>query len=239
MSPTNDSSRKTAVVTGGGTGLGLACVKRLVREGYQVHVLGKDTEEDLRDPSITFTDFDVTNEAAALDFAASIGEVDTLVNAAGIILHDRREFSTEGFRQVVDVNLHGTQIMASALHANLKARKGSVLNFASMWSVFGSGRNPAYSASKGAVLQLTRSLAVAWAEDGIRVNAVAPGWIKTRMSVNAMSDPVRSEAIMRRVPLGYWGDPEDVAAAAWFLISPEARYITGVMLPIDGGYSIA
>ncbi|MFG1244605.1 SDR family oxidoreductase [Xanthobacter sp. DSM 14520] len=238
---------KVAVVTGGGSGLGLACARRLAGQGFRVHALGKDLEINLEtepaaagnDAAFSFTDFDVTDEAAVLAFASRLDGLDVLINAAGIILHDMAEYAPAGFRRVIDVNLNGSQLMAWSLHDHLKARKGCVVNFASMWSTFGSGRNPAYSASKGAVLQLTRSLAVGWAADGIRVNAVAPGWIKTRMSVNAMSDPVRAEPIMRRIPLGQWGEPEDIAAAVSFLVSPEARYVTGAMLPVDGGYSIS
>jgi len=239
MTDPHVASPRIAVVTGGGTGLGLACAKRLIAQGYTVHALGRDQEEEVSDPAFRFQSFDVTDEAAAEAFARDLPGVDALVNAAGIILHDQAEFSPAGFRKVVDVNLNGSQLMASVLHGALKARGGSVVNFASMWSYFGSGRNPAYSASKGAVVQLTRSLAVAWAADGIRVNAVAPGWIKTRMSINAMTDPVRSEPIMRRIPLGIWGEPSDIAAAVWFLLSSEARYVTGTTLPVDGGFSVA
>jgi NAD(P)-dependent dehydrogenase (short-subunit alcohol dehydrogenase family) len=108
-----------------------------------------------------------------------------------------------------------------------------------MWSNFGSRGNPGYSASKGAVVSLTRSLAVAFAPEGIRVNAVAPGWIETRMSQAAFNDEERSTAIKKRLPAGYWGQPYDIAKAAAFLASADARYITGVVLPVDGGYSIA
>ncbi len=243
MNVQNGHPTGVAVVTGGGSGLGLACALRLARQGFRVHALGKDLEADeatLASASgYSFLDFDVTDEAGVRAFAASLAGVDVLVNAAGIILHDKAEYDPAGFRRVLDVNVNGSQLMACALHPQLKASGGCVVNFASMWSIFGSGRNPAYSASKGAVLQLTRSLAVGWASDGIRVNAVAPGWIRTRMSATAMNDPARAEPILRRIPLGHWGDPEDIAAAVGFLVSPEARYITGAMLPVDGGYSIS
>jgi NAD(P)-dependent dehydrogenase (short-subunit alcohol dehydrogenase family) len=167
-----------------------------------------------------------------------VERLDILVNCAGVILRDRQEFTPDGFEQVVDVNLHGTMRMCYACHDLLVASRGCVLNVASMLSFFGSGHVPAYSASKGGIVQLTKSLAIAWAADGIRVNAIAPGWIKTRMTAPLYEDPVRDEAILARTPLGRWGRPEDVCGAAAFLCSPAAEFITGAVLPVDGGYSI-
>lgn len=234
-----EDGKRLAVVTGGGTGLGLAAVKRLRREGYRVVALGMDREEVLDDPGASFVDFDVTDRAAIEAFARSVDGLDALVNAAGIILHDGAEFTPEGFGRVMDVNVNGTQSISVALRQALAARRGSIVNFASMWSLFGSGRNPGYATSKGAVLQLTRSLAVAWAPEGIRVNAVAPGWVRTRMATRAMNDPDRAGPILKRIPLARWGEPEEVASVVSFLLSDEARYVTGVMVPVDGGYGVA
>jgi NAD(P)-dependent dehydrogenase (short-subunit alcohol dehydrogenase family) len=114
-----------------------------------------------------------------------------------------------------------------------------VINIASMLSFFGSGQVPAYSASKGGVAQLTKSLAIAWAVHGVRVNAIAPGWIETPLTAPLVADATRRDAITSRTPLGRWGTPQDVAGAALFLASPAAAFITGVVLPVDGGYSIA
>jgi NAD(P)-dependent dehydrogenase (short-subunit alcohol dehydrogenase family) len=108
-----------------------------------------------------------------------------------------------------------------------------------MLSFFGSGFVPAYSASKGGVAQLTKSLAIAWAPRGVRVNAIAPGWIRTPLTAPLVADDVRSQAILDRTPLGRWGEPEDVAGAALFLASPAASFVTGATLPVDGGYLIA
>jgi NAD(P)-dependent dehydrogenase (short-subunit alcohol dehydrogenase family) len=232
------SGQPLAIVTGGGTGLGLAVATRLAADGYSVLALGLDREDTL--PSgIEFRRFDVTDERAVDKLAQEFGELDALVNAAGIILHDDAEFSRDGFRKVMDINLGGTQLLTYALKPALTKRKGAVVNFASLWSVFGSSRNPAYSASKGAVLQLTKALAVAWAPEGIRVNAVAPGWMVTRMTISARNVPERNAAITPRIPMGRWGQPDEIADVVGFLISNQARYVTGVMIPVDGGYSAA
>ncbi|UZG44401.1 SDR family NAD(P)-dependent oxidoreductase [Caldimonas thermodepolymerans] len=239
MSNPTTSAIRTALVTGGGTGLGLALGLELKARGWQVLAIGMDTEPGLKDSGIEFERMDVTDEASLVALAARLPRLDLLANAAGIILHEGREHTSEGFRKVVDVNLVGTQLACYVFRDRLKVAGGSIINFASMWSYFGSGRNPGYSASKGAVMSLTKALAVAYAGDGIRVNAIAPGWIDTRMSVNAFSDPERAGPILQRLPAGRWGQPSEVAKAAAFLASEDASYITGVTLPVDGGYSIA
>jgi NAD(P)-dependent dehydrogenase (short-subunit alcohol dehydrogenase family) len=235
----NTDTNRIAIVTGGGTGLGQASVRQLLADGFHVWSLGMDVEDTIDDPAHEHIHFDVTDRGAIASFAARFDGVDALINAAGTILHEGRELTDEGFGKVMEVNLSGTQAMCFAFEAAVKARRGSVVNFASMWSIFGSGRNPAYSASKGAVASLTRALAAGWGRDGVRVNAVAPGWIDTRMSVAAMANPERAGPIMARIPTGRWGQPLEVGAVVGFLVSPAASYINGVVLPVDGGYSIA
>ena len=200
--------------------------------------LGLDREEDFP-ANIEFRRFDVTDERASEQLAEEFPEIDALVNAAGVILHDNQEFSSDGFRKVMDINLGGTQLVTYAFKDALLKRKGAVVNFASLWSVFGSSKNPAYSASKGAVMQFTKALAVAWAPQGVRVNAVAPGWMVTRMTISARSMPERHDAITPRIPMGRWGEPEKIADVVGFLVSHQARYVTGAMIPVDGGYSAA
>jgi NAD(P)-dependent dehydrogenase (short-subunit alcohol dehydrogenase family) len=233
------NARPVAVVTGGGTGLGLATALELKARGYHVFALGLDVEPELHGSGIEFEQMDVTDEPGMQRLADRFPQLDVLINSAGIILHEGRELTSSGFRRVVDVNLHGTQLACQLFHQALAARRGNIVNFASMWSIFGSGRNPGYCASKGAVMSLTRALAVGFAPDGVRVNAVAPGWIETRLSASAFNDPERNRAICQRIPAGYWGKPADIAKAVAFLASADARYITGVTLPVDGGYSVA
>ena len=140
---------------------------------------------------------------------------------------------------MLDVNLTGTMRLRGRPAGALAERGGCILNVASMLSTFGSGFVPAYSASKGGVAQLTKSLAIAWAAEGIRVNAIAPGWIATPFTQALRTTTPASAAIVGRTPMGRWGRPEDLTGPALFLCSPEAAFITGAILPVDGGYSIA
>jgi NAD(P)-dependent dehydrogenase (short-subunit alcohol dehydrogenase family) len=227
-----------AVVIGGGTGIGRATAEVLTEHGWAVHCFGRDRDAEWPD-ALPFTSLDVTDEAALAEAAARFPKLHALINSAGIILHDGREFVGEGFRRVIDVNLFGTERASVLFREALAAGHGSIVNVASVWSSFGSARNPGYSASKGAVVSLTRSHAAAFAALGIRVNAVAPGWIETRLSERARTDPVRSGAITQRIPLGRWGEPRDVADVIAFLVSDQARYVTGAVIPVDGGYCIA
>jgi NAD(P)-dependent dehydrogenase (short-subunit alcohol dehydrogenase family) len=142
------------------------------------------------------------------------------------------------FAGVVDINLFGTFRIARAFQTHLAARGGTLINIASMYARFGSPRNPAYGASKAAVEQLTKSLAIAWAADGIRVNAVAPGFIVTQQSARSRTDPAHVAAVNARTPLGRWGQPDDIAGSVMFLASPASRFVTGACLPVDGGYSV-
>jgi NAD(P)-dependent dehydrogenase (short-subunit alcohol dehydrogenase family) len=138
---------------------------------------------------------------------------------------------------VIDVNLTGTMRMCIAARAKLAAARGAIVNTASMLSYFGGPAVPAYTASKGGVAQLTKALAVAWAAEGIRVNAIAPGWISTEMTRGLVEDEGRSAAIVDRTPMQRWGEPNDLGGAVVFLCSAAARFITGAILPVDGGYA--
>jgi NAD(P)-dependent dehydrogenase (short-subunit alcohol dehydrogenase family) len=234
---------RAVLVTGGTSGIGRAIAEAFAAEGAEVSVTGL-TElevESCREATggLSAGILDVADQAAVDRQVSRLGRLDVLVNAAGMILRDGLEFEPEGFQRVIDVNLIGTMRLCRACRPRLAERGGSILNVASMLTFFGSGFAPAYSASKGGVAQLTKSLAIAWASQGIRVNAIAPGWIGTALTRPLFDDPSRSRAIVARTPLGRWGRPEDVTGAALFLCSPAAAFITGVVLPVDGGYSIA
>jgi NAD(P)-dependent dehydrogenase (short-subunit alcohol dehydrogenase family) len=228
---------KTAIVTGGGTGIGLATCHRLARAGYRVIAGGLDREGDLPEGA-DFVPTDVTSEEQLRSLVGRAGEIDALVNCAGI-LRQEREWRVEDFKLVLDVNLTAALAVSTLAREQLTARRGAIVNIASMWSYFGSPKSPAYAASKGGIVALTRSMAVAWGPEGVRVNAVAPGWVMTRMGLGAKNDPAREPKITGRIPLGRWAEPGDIANVIAFLVSDEAAYVHGAVLPVDGGYSIA
>jgi len=220
-----DFSGKTAVVTGGTSGIGAAIGAAFAAAGAKVVAAGL--------PAL-----DVTDAAAVEALFAGLDRVDFLVNAAGVIRRDA-EYELPVFEQVMDVNLLGTMRCCMAAKAKLAESGGAVVNIASMLSFFGGPRVPAYAASKGAIVQLTKSLAVAWAAEGIRVNAIAPGWIATPLTQSLQDDPARSAGLIERTPMKRWGKPEELAPLVLFLCSESASFMTGAVVPIDGGYSAA
>ncbi|HEX5106357.1 MAG TPA: SDR family oxidoreductase [Pirellulaceae bacterium] len=239
-------AQQHVLVTGGTSGIGRAIAEAFAREQSLVTVTGRtdrDVTNFLAHPrteiEISARRMDVTEASDIAAVFRGQDRLDVLINAAGTILREGRELEPDGFEAVVDVNLVGTMRVCTAACELLFTSSGCVINIASMLSFFGSGYVPAYSASKGGIVQLTKSLAIAWAAKGVRVNAIAPGWIETAMTAPLVADPARREAIIARTPLARWGQPEDVAGAALFLASPAAAYITGIVLPVDGGYSAA
>ncbi len=236
---------KRVLITGGTSGIGAGIARAFAAAGARVVATGvspteiEAIETDAAFAEAEFCVLDVRDAASVTTFLAQQVGLDVLVNCAGIIRRGE-ELEPEVFDQVVDINLNGTMRLCAAARPLLRAGgQGAILNLASMLSFFGGGLVPAYSASKGGIAQLTKSLAIAYASDSIRVNAVAPGWIETPLTAALRSDPERSEAILSRTPLGRWGTPEDVAGAALFLCSPAATFITGAVLTVDGGYAVA
>ena len=230
---------KQAVVTGAASpeGIGWATAVGLAEDGYDVIVTGiseAELESTPKHPSIRGVVLDVGDTTAVEDLFKGLSRLDALVNCAGMA-DPTREFTPDGFARTVDVNLTGTMRCCVAARPLLQEAKGSIVNVASMYAIFGSSITPGYAASKAGVTQLTKSLAVSWAPD-IRVNAVAPGWVVTGMARAVFDDPVWGNAIKVRTPMGRFGSPGDLADPIRFLVSPAARFVTGVLLPVDGGY---
>jgi NAD(P)-dependent dehydrogenase (short-subunit alcohol dehydrogenase family) len=220
---------KQALITGGARGIGFGIAEAVLAAGYRVTVTGLTAEEVAAVPkryNLDAVTLDVTSDTDVAACIARLPRLDALVNCAGIA----------GFQKVIDVNLTGTMRMCLAAKPLLDKQGGAIVNIASVWSFFGGPLVPAYTASKGGVAQLTKSLAVAWAP-AIRVNAVAPGWIETELTKAARNDAARSDAIVDRTPFGRWGKPDDIGGAVVFLCSEAAGFITGTILPVDGGYT--
>lgn len=234
---------KAVLIAGGTSGIGAGIAKAFAGQGARVTVTGATVREleaaraDREMEGITLAEMDVRDPSAIAEIVGARETLDVLVNCAGVIRRGVEHDPTE-FAHVIDINLNGTMRMCAAARPLLRASRGSIINTASMLSFFGGGLVPAYSASKGGVAQLTKSLAIAYAEDGIRVNAVAPGWIATPLTQALQDDPERSRQILDRTPLKRWGKPADVADPVLFLASDAARFITGTVLPVDGGYLI-
>lgn len=245
---------KVAVVTGGNGGIGLGIARGLARAGAAVAVVGRKAEklaaavehlEELGASAIGLP-CDIADEAAVAalpgQVADRLGGLDILVNNAGMNIRKRPEdLSAEEWRQVMDANLMAAFLCAKACYPPMRqAGGGKIINNGSMLSIFGAPWGPVYGASKGGVVQLTKSLAAAWAADNIQVNCILPGWIDTELTVRARAEVEGlHEKVLARTPAGRWGQPDDFAGVAVFLASAASDFITGTALPVDGGYSTA
>ncbi|WP_247716839.1 SDR family NAD(P)-dependent oxidoreductase [Gymnodinialimonas ceratoperidinii] len=227
--------RDVVVVGASRGGIGASIARAFRDAGARVRVTGVE-DQPLADEGFEYTQLDVTDTDAVQAFAEGVDKLDVLVNCAAITKRGA-EMDAAFFAHVLDVNLTGSLRCADALHAALKG--GCVINVASMYARFGSPLNPAYGASKAGVEQMTKSLAIAWADDDIRVNAIAPGFIVTEQSARARTDPEFTARVEARTPMKRWGQPDDVSGVALFLASDAARFVTGVTIPVDGGYSVA
>ena len=236
-----DFKGRTALVTGGVSGIGGAASRAFRAAGANVIACGL-TDAELAaardDPAFAGIDvraLDVSDKAAVDALVGGLPALDFVVNSAGVIRREA-EHDPEVFDQVLDVNVSGGMRVSSAARPLLARSKGAIVFIGSVMSFFGGPRQPAYSASKGAVRNLTMSLACAYAPEGIRVNAVAPGWVVTQLSRGAREDATRNAQIMSRVPMGRWAEPVEIADPILFLCSDAARYMTGTVMPVDGGY---
>lgn len=238
-----DTQTPGALVTGGASGIGRATAIALRDAGYAVTATGLTDSElanaraDAAMAGIHIERLDVGDSDGVERLFAALPRLDVLVNCAGVG-RSGDDFTEEGFMKTLDINLHGTMRCCYAARDLLVASGGRIVNIASVMSFFGTGTGPAYAASKGGVAQLTKSLAIAWGREGVRVNAVAPGWIETPMTSGLNSDQDYVARVMQRTPLGRWGRPEEIAAAIVFLVSPAASFVNGAILPVDGGYMV-
>ena len=235
---------RQVLVVGGTSGIGAAIGAAFATAGARVTTTGATEAEcsaarERGGPNApTVIRLDVRDGRAVEDSITGLGELSVLVNCAGIIRRGA-ELDPAVFAEVLDINLNGTMRACAAARPLLARQGGAIINTASMLSFFGGGHVPGYSASKGGIAQLTRSLAIAYAADQIRVNAVAPGWIATPLTQALQDDPVRAGPILARTPMGRWGTPDDIAGPVLFLASSAARFVTGVVLPVDGGYLVS
>jgi NAD(P)-dependent dehydrogenase (short-subunit alcohol dehydrogenase family) len=235
---------QVALVCGGTGGIGAAIADALQACGAGIMVTGATAAEvDAVKAHAGFDGretlpLDIRDAAAVAALVSRLPRLDVVVNAAGVIRRDA-EHDPAVFADVVDINLTGAMRVCAAVRPLLAKSRGCIVNVTSMLAYFGGGRVPGYSASKGGLAQLTKSLAIAYAQDRIRVNAVAPGWIATPLTQALQDDHERSAAILARTPLGRWGKPADVAGTVVFLCSPAAEFVTGAIIPVDGGYLAA
>jgi NAD(P)-dependent dehydrogenase (short-subunit alcohol dehydrogenase family) len=233
-----------ALVSGGTSGIGAAIGNQLARLGAHVIVTGATVQEAATARSASGFSaasaivLDVRDATAIGQCAASLPQLDILINCAGVIRRGA-EHDPEVFAEVVDINLNGTMRWCAAARPRLRETCGCIVNTGSIYSFFGGPHAPGYTASKGGVAQLTKALAVAFAADRIRVNAIVPGWIATPLTEAVRDDVQKSATILARTPLGRWGEPEDVANVVAFLCSPAAAFMTGAIVPVDGGYLVA
>jgi NAD(P)-dependent dehydrogenase (short-subunit alcohol dehydrogenase family) len=228
---------RNVVVTGGGTGIGLAVSRLLHERGWSVIGAGLEKDEAFPEEA-RFVECDVTDKEAVASLFSPLDRLSGLVTCAGVIRFDK-EWDPEVFEQVMGVNVTSVLGCATAAREALGRGEGALVNIASMWSWFGNPVAPAYGTSKGAVAALTRSLAVAWGASGVRVNAVAPGWVETRISQGARQDAARKARIDARIPMGRWADTSEIAKVVAFLLSQDASYVNGAIIPVDGGFLAA
>jgi 2-deoxy-D-gluconate 3-dehydrogenase len=252
MSKAFDLSGRVAVVTGGNGGNGLGMAVGLAQAGAALLVAGRNAGKNAAavktlealGARAAAAEVDVTGQAACQALIAAalkqFGRLDILINNAGInIRRQPQDYTLEEWKSVLDTNLTSAFLCSQAAYpAMLKAGGGKIINIGSMLSIFGTAFAGPYGASKGGMVQLTKSLASAWAKDNIQVNAVLPGWIDTDLTRAARKEvPGLHESVLARTPARRWGNPEDLAGIAVFLASSAADFVTGAAIPVDGGYS--
>lgn len=237
-----DFGGRQVLVVGGSSGIGNGIAQVFRAKGARVHVCGTRaaaSDYSLADGSdlegLGYAQLDVSDPGAIENFRPSFDRLDVLVLAQGAVIYRRGEFQMDGFRKVLEVNLISLMACAGKFHDMLSASRGSLIIVSSTAAYHSTKGNPAYNASKTGAVGLTRTLGQAWAEDGIRVNGIAPGLVDTKMTKVTTANPKRLEGAIERIPLKRLGTPADMAGAALFLASPLSSYIVGQTLIVDGG----
>jgi len=245
---------KVAVVTGGNGGIGKAIARGLAGMGANIVIAARNEAKTKEAVTEIHEEFgtkvigvrvDIRQEEQIRALAAkareTFGRIDILVNNAGTNIRKLpQDYTAAEWDEVLDTNLRGAFLCSQAVYPAMKAAGGGkVINIGSMTSIFGGAKLAAYGTSKGGIVQMTRSLAVAWAPDNIQVNAILPGWIDTELTRQARKELLGlEERVISRTPVGRWGEPDELIGPAIFLASHAADFLTGVALPVDGGYSI-
>ena len=247
-----DLHGKTALITGGNGGIGLGIANGFAESGANIAVAGRNTtktEEVVaalsdRNTSAIGIEVDVANQESVEDMITNtleaFGQIDILVNNAGIGIRNLpHEYNLEDWNKVININLTGAFLCSKAVYPNMKTRgSGKIINIGSMTSIFGLDWAIAYASSKGGIVQLTKTLAVSWAKDGIQANSILPGWIHTDLTQGIKDNyQDRYDHILSRIPENRWGEPADLSGTAIFLASDASNYVTGVSIPVDGGYT--
>ncbi len=237
-----DFSGKTVLVVGGSSGIGNGIARAFLEHGAEVHVWGTRADPTEYSPEegsdlsgLHYSQVDVSDRSAIETYEPSFKRLDVLVLSQGIVLYKRGEFDGGGFRKVIEVNLNSLMDCSLKFYDMLKAAQGSLITVSSTAAYHSTKGNPAYNASKTGAMGLTRTLAEAWAGEGIRVNGIAPGLVDTKLTKVTTNNPARLEATLRNIPAGRLGLPADMAGVALFLASPLSAYVYGQSIPVDGG----
>lgn len=243
---------KTALITGGNGGIGLGIAQGFAESGANIAIAARNTQKtdivvnnlNQKNISAIGMEVDVSNQESVNDMVQNtinhFGKIDILVNNAGIGIRNLpHEYDLADWNKVIDINLTGAFLCSKAVYPSMKVQgSGKVINIGSMTSIFGLDWAVAYASSKGGIVQLTKTLAVSWAKDGIQANSILPGWIHTELTQGIKDNfQTRYDHILSRIPEGRWGEPSDLSGTAIFLASNASDYVTGVSIPVDGGYT--
>lgn len=234
-----DFDGKKVLVCGASDGIGYGVAKAFLEAGADVSITGTRTADayDNDFSGMQFHTLDIQDPAMITELATKFDSLDVLVNCIGSVLWKKAEFEREGFEKILSINLTGAMQLCTEFYDLLEASGGNIVNLDSVVSIRPALNNPAYSASKAGLVQLTKTLAMKWGPRGIRVNTVAPGMVPTKLTAN-QSSPEQIEQITNTIPLRRVGSPQDIAGGVLFLASPLAAYITGQQLVIDGGVTL-